>query len=119
MRICPSQDCWPAQISRVRESAYPILPKSRISVREAALTIAGSVLRFSAQATQQVGDLVAPRSSFLKRAVSSRLRNAERLEVLKLNCDIVIPHVAVAEYNLEHGDYWDRTNSESLIQLGS
>lgn len=34
------------------------------------------------------------------------------MEVLKLNCDIVIPHVAVAEYNLEHSDYWDGDNSD-------
>ena len=38
--------------------------------------------------------------------------------MLKLNCDIVIPHVAVAEHNLEHGDYWDRDNSDiaSLVR---
>jgi hypothetical protein len=96
------------------------MPKSRITAREAASSIADSVLTFSAQATQQLGELLLPRPSFLKRAFSSQLRNAERLEVLKLNCDIVIPHVAVAEYNLEHSDYWDRDSSdivESVRQL--
>lgn len=96
------------------------MPKSRITAQEAASSIAGSVLTFSAQATQQLRELLLPRPSFLKRAFSSQLRNAERLEVLKLNCDIVIPHVAVAEYNLEHSDYWDRDNSdivESVRQL--
>jgi hypothetical protein len=48
----------------------------------------------------------------MKRVFSSRFRTAERLEVLKLNCDILIPHIAVAEYNLEHSDYWDRDNAD-------
>ena len=93
------------------------MPKSQITVREAAASIAGSVLTFSAQATQQLGELLLPRPSFLKRAFSSQVRNDERLEVLKLNCDIVIPHVAVAEYNLEHGDYWDRDNSDIVTSV--
>lgn len=88
------------------------MPKPRITAQEAASNITSSILRFSTQATQQIGQLLVPRASFLKRAFSSRHRNAERLEVLKLYCDMVIPHVAVAEYNLEHGDYWDRTNSD-------
>lgn len=88
------------------------MPKPRISVQEAASTITGSILRFSAQATQQIGGRLVPRMSFLKRAFSSRNRKHERLEGLKLYCDLVIPHVAVAEYNLEHSDYWDRTNTD-------
>lgn len=90
------------------------MPKPRITVQEAASNITGSILRFSAQTTQQIGDLFIPRESFLKRAFSFRHRKVERYEALKLYCDIVIPHVAVAEYNLTHGDYWDRTNSVSL-----
>jgi len=34
------------------------------------------------------------------------------LEALKLNCDIVIPHLALTEYRLENGDYWNRDNSD-------
>src|SRR6266542_4239181 len=96
------------------------MPKTRIGVDELAANIAGSVLAFSAQTTQQIGELFVPRPSFLKRTFSSHYRNAEQLEVLKLNCDIVLPHLAVAEYNLEHGDYWERDNSDiagSLRQL--
>jgi hypothetical protein len=88
------------------------MPKYRITAHEAASSIAGAVLTFSAQATQQLGELLLPRASFLKRTFFSQVRNDERLEILKLNCDIVIPHVVVAEYNLEHGDYWDRDNSD-------
>jgi hypothetical protein len=88
------------------------MPKPRIAPQEAASNITGSILRFSAQATQQIGELLLPRPSFLKRTFSSQHRNTERFEVLKLNCDVVIPHVAVAEYNLEHSDYWDRDNSD-------
>jgi len=34
------------------------------------------------------------------------------LEALKLNCDIVILHLAITEYRLENGDYWNRDNSD-------
>lgn len=88
------------------------MPKPQITGQEAGSIITGSILRFSAQATQHIGELFLPKEPFLKRLLSSQKRNAERLEVLKLNCDIVIPHVAVAEYNLEHGDYWNRRNSD-------
>jgi hypothetical protein len=96
------------------------MSKPRIGADEVAANIASSVLAFSAQTTQQIGELLVPRPSFLKRTFFSQHRNAEQLEVLKLNCDIVLPHVAVAEYNLEHGDYWDRDNSDiagSIRQL--
>lgn len=83
-----------------------------MSAQEAASTITDSILRFSAQATQQIGELFLPKPSFLKRVLSFQHGTAERLEVLKLNCDIVITHVAVAEYNLEHGGYWDRDSSD-------
>jgi hypothetical protein len=93
------------------------MSKPKIAVQEAAANIAGSVLAFSAQTTQQIGELLVPRPSLLKKTFSSQHRNAERLEVLKLNCDIVLPHVAVAEYNIEHGDYWDRDNSDIAASI--
>jgi hypothetical protein len=83
-----------------------------MTVENAAIVIAGSVLRFSAQTTQQIGEALLPRRSFLRRTFSSQERNAERLAVLKLNCDLTIAHTAVAEYNLENTDYWNRSNAD-------
>jgi hypothetical protein len=90
--------------------------KQRLTPQEAASAITGSVLRFSAQATKQIGDLLLPREPFLKRAFSSQNRNAERLKVLKLNCDIVIAHVSVAEYVVEDGEYWD-SRASYIVEL--
>jgi hypothetical protein len=73
------------------------MPKPRSSVQETASTITGEVLKSSAWSTQQIGELLLPRESFLKRVFSSQHRDAERLEILKLNCDLVIAHVAIAE----------------------
>lgn len=87
------------------------MPKPRLSVQEAASTITGEVLKSSAWATQHIGKTLLPRESILKRTFSSN-RNAERFEILKLNCDMVIAHVAIAECNIEHGDYWESGNSD-------
>ena len=94
------------------------MPTQRLTPQEAASAIADSVLRFSAQATQGIGELLLPKAPVLKRVFSSQIRNAERFELLKLNCDMVIPHVAVTEYTLERGDYWNRDNSDivSLVR---
>lgn len=83
-----------------------------MTAENAAIVIAESVLRFSAQATQQIGEALLPRPSFLRRTFSSQQRNIERLAVLKLNCDITIAHAAVAEYNVENTDYWNRSNAD-------
>jgi hypothetical protein len=92
--------------------------KARLTPQEAASTIASQVLTFSAQATQGIGELLLPKEPALKRVFSSQIRNAERFEVLKLNCDMVIAHVGVTEYTLERGDYWNRDNSDivSLVR---
>jgi len=92
------------------------MPKPRSSVQEAASAITDEVLKSSAWSTQHIGELLLSRESFLKRAFSSQHRNAERFEILKLNCDMVIAHVAIAECNIEHGDYWERENSD-LVNL--
>jgi hypothetical protein len=86
--------------------------KRRLTPQEAASAITRSVLGFSAGATQQIGELLLPKQSLLKRFSSSRHRNEERLEVLKLNCDIAIAHVAVTEYVIEDGEYWDSRASD-------
>jgi hypothetical protein len=88
------------------------MSESKLTSAEIASVIAGLVLKFSAKATQQIGEQLLPRKAFLKRVLSRESRETERDEVLKLNCDVVIPHLSVAEYSLEHGDYWERDNSD-------
>ena len=94
------------------------MSKARLTPQEAASTITSQILTFSAQATQGIGGLLLAKEPVLKRVFSSKIRNAERFEVLKLNCDMVIPHVAVTEHTLEHGDYWNRDSSDivSLVR---
>lgn len=93
------------------------MSKSTMTAQEVASIIAGQVLAFSGQATQQIGKQLLPKESFLKRALSREYRETERNEVLKLNCDVVIPHLSVTEYSLEHGEYWDRNNSDIIASL--
>ncbi len=93
------------------------MPKPKITVQEAASTITGEILRSAAWASKHISELLVPRESFLKRVFSSQHRNAERFEVLKLNCDIVLPHLAVTEYNLEHGDYWEDRSNSDIVDL--
>lgn len=95
------------------------MPKPRLSIPNVASTIADEVLKSSAWATQHIGELLLPRESFLKRVFSSQHRNAERFEILHLNCDMVIAHVAIAECNVEHGDYWERENSDLVNRVRS
>ena len=95
------------------------MSKSKMTAQEAASIIAGHVLTFSAQATQQIGKQLLPKQSLLKRTLSRAHRVTERNEVLKLNCDVVIPHLSVTEYSLEHGEYWERNNSDIVGSLRS
>jgi hypothetical protein len=88
------------------------MSKSELTVQEVASAMADLVLTFSAQATQQIGEQLLPRKSFLKRALSRASGETERNEVLKLNCDVVIAHLSVMEYSLVHSDYWERDNSD-------
>lgn len=97
----------------------PLMSKSKMTAQEVASFIAAQVLTFSAQATQQIGKQLLPRQPLLKRALSRKYRETERTEVLKLNCDIILPHLSTTEYILEHGDYWERSNLDIIGSLRS
>lgn len=61
------------------------MSKPSVTSGEITSIITNSVLKFSAEATRQIGEL---------------LSLQESSELLKLNFDMLMPHIAVAEYGL-------------------